>query len=1045
MNGGIIGGMPVRVSSPVLIGRTDELHRLQSALADALDGSGGATLVAGEAGVGKTRLLAELMAIAEARGATVLLGGCLALGDGALPYAPIAEAFRALPRILPPDELEAVLGAARPELARLVPGLGSHAADATVGLALASGQGRLFELLLGVLERLAARGPVLFVVEDLHWSDRSTRDLLAFLVRNLRDAPVLLVLSYRSDELHRRHPLLPFLAELERSGRADRIEVRPLDRPGTAAQLRAIAGPDVDPALIESIHQRTGGNPFYAEELLAAADRDDGSGLPPTLTDVLLARVADLSDATQEFLRVASAAGQRVDPALLAVSGGLDEEAVYRALREAVARQVLVPDPGAGVERYAFRHALLQEVVYDDLLPGERTRLHSAFAQTLEARGDGDAAHAAEIAYHWYAAHDMPRAFETAVAAAVAAEASYAFAEAVDHYERALELWDHVADAERRAGMGRVDLLAALAGVARFHEPSRAVDHIRAAIALIPEDEHPTRRGLLFERLGRYAWIAGQGGAAHEAYRTAMLLIPGEPPSPARARAVAGLAQILMLGGRFPESFERAEEALGLARAVGARDIEGHAQNTRGLSRSTAGEVDAGIADLRAALAIAEETGIVDDIGRAYANWIWVLEGAGRLEEALALADAGLARSERLGLMRFFGTHLLCGAADHLYRLGRWAESERAVRRADHVGPLGINEILVEELLGRLAVARGRFDEAAERLRPLAPLAQRAIDIQFVVPVFVSLAELALWQGRPDEALAHADGAIRLVAHSPETRIGDLFALGVRAAADAAERARVGRAPDAERAAIDAGETLLEGMRRRHAEVLELRPAFAHLSAACLLTCEAEASRLRRRPDPGGWRAAAEAWEALPRPYPAAYARFREAEALVAARGDRALAAAALGAAREVATRLDAAPLLREVTALASRARLSAGGPDADIHPAGGAQSAPDAAAGIGLTVREREVLGLLALGRTNRQIAEELFISSNTAGVHVSHIIGKLGVTSRGEAASIAYRLGIVVAEAIAATPEATGLRAARATGGIGQPAARGSAPSLD
>ncbi|HYO41830.1 MAG TPA: AAA family ATPase [Candidatus Limnocylindrales bacterium] len=1016
--------MPLRVSSPVLIGRTDELSRLESSLASSLEGRGGAILVAGEAGVGKTRLLAELMAIAEARGATVLVGGCLVLGDGALPYAPLAEALRALTRTLPPDELEAILGAARPELARLVPGLGAHAIDATLGLALGSGQGRLFELLLGVLERLAARAPVVFVVEDLHWSDQSTRDLLAFLVRNLRDAPVLLVLTYRSDELHRRHPLLPFLAELERSGRSDRIEVRPLDRPGTAAQLRAIAGPDVHPALVESIHQRSGGNPFYAEELLAAADRHGGPALSSTLRDVLLARVADLGDATQEFLRVASAAGQRVDPVLLAVSGGLDDEAVYHALREAVARQVLVPDPNAGVERYAFRHALLQEAVYDDLLPGERTRLHSAFAQALEARGDGDAAHAAEVAYHWYAAHDLPRAFETAVVAAVAAEASYAFPEAVAHYERALELWDRVPEAERRAGMGRVDLLAALAGVARFHEPSRAVDHIQAAIALSPEDQHPTRRGLLFERLGRYAWIAGLGGAAHDAYLTAMRLIPGEPPSAARARAIAGLAQILMLGGRYPESLERAEEALGLARAVGARDIEGHAQNTRGLSRSNGGEIEEGIADLRAALGIAEETGIVDDIGRAYANWIWVLEAAGRLEEAVALAEVGVARSERLGLMRMFGAHLLCGEADYLYRLGRWEESERAVRRAEHVGPVGVNAILTEELLGRLAVARGRFDEAAERLVPLAPLAQQAIDIQFVIPVFASLAELALWQGRPDDALGYAQEAIRLVAHSAETRIGDLYALGIRAGADAAERARVGRAPAAERAAINAGENLLDGARRRHADVLERRPALAHLSAASLLACEAEASRLWRRPDPSGWRAAAEAWEAIPRPYPAAYARLREAEAIVAARGDRTVAAAALEAARQVATRLAAAPLLREVAALASRARLPVTGPGADAATAvaGDAKQAPDVAAGLGLTGREREVLGLLALGRTNRQIGETLFISSNTAGVHVSHIIGKLGVASRGEAASVAYRLGLVDAGAAVATPDLPG-----------------------
>ena len=738
-----------------------------------------------------------------------------------------------------------------------MPGLGAHAVDAAFGLALASGQGRLFELLLGVLERLAARAPVLFVVEDLPAEFRPVDSRPAGVSRAespRRARPPRDDLSL--GQLHRRHPLLPFLAELERSGRWDRIEVLPLDRAGTAAQLRAIAGPDVDPALVESIHQRSGGNPFYAEELLAATDRHGGSALSSTLRDVLLARVADLGDATQEFLRVASAAGQRVDPALLAVSGGLDEEAVYLALREAVARQVLVPDPNAGVERYAFRHALLQEVVYDDLLPGERTRLLTRpsrrpwrragtvtppMPQRSPITGTRPMTCLARSRRR-SRRRSQPRPTSRSRRPSPTTSARWSYG----------TRWP-TRSAARRDGPRRP--VGRACGVARFHEPSRAVDHIHAAIALT-RGQVPTRRGLLFERLGRYAWIAGQGGAAHDAYRTAMRLIPGEPPSAARARAIAGLAQILMLGGRYPESLERAEEALRLARAVGARDIEGHAQNTRGVCRSNGGEIEEGIADLRAALVIAEETGIVDDIGRAYANWIWVLEAAGRLEEAAALAEVGVARSERLGLMRMFGAHLLCGAADYLFRLGRWEESERAMRRADHVSPVGVNAILTEELLGRLAVARGRFDEAADRLVPLAPLAQQAIDIQFVIPVFASLAELALWQGRPDEALDYAEGAIRLVAHSAETRIGDLFALGIRAAADAAERARIARAPVAEQAAVSAGEELLEGMRLRHAEVLEQRTAVAHLSAASLLACEAEASGSGAGPTlaPGGRR-----------------------------------------------------------------------------------------------------------------------------------------------------------------------------------------------
>jgi ATP/maltotriose-dependent transcriptional regulator MalT len=1000
--------MAVRVSSPVLIGRSDELERLRAALQLAHDGRSSATLVAGEAGVGKTRLVAELAERARTEGAVVLQGGCILLGDGALPFAPVVEALRGFVRRAHPDELDAVLGSGRTELARLVPDLGPVAEESASGLSIGSAQGRLFELLLGFLERLAAKAPVVFIVEDLHWSDRSTRDLLAFLVRNLRDAPVMLVFTYRSDELHRRHPLLAFLAELDRTGRIERLDLRPFDRRESSAQLRAIAGRDLDTALVESIHARSGGNAFFAEELLVAAGQDGRTELPPTLRDLLLARVAELAEPTQEFLRVASAAGQRVDPGLLAAAAGMDESAIYGALRECVSRQVLVPDPTAGLDRYAFRHALLQEAVYDDLLPGERTRLHSAFARTLEASGaTGDASRVAELAYHWYAAHDLPRALESAVAAGDAAEAAYAFPEALAQYERAIELWDQVPDAEARAGRDRIDVLAALASVARFHEPARGVSHIQTAIALVDEAADPVRRGLLNERLGRHAWIAGQGELANQAYRAAMRLIPPEPPSEARARAVAGLAQILMLGGRFEESRGLAEEALALARALGARDIEGHALNTSGTDRAVTGDVEAALEDIRAAVAIAVEVDLVDDVGRAYANWAYILDIAGRLEEAVEVTEVGVAQAERLGLMRFFGTHMLCNAGDYLYRLGRWDESERAARRAEEIGPLGINEILTQELLGRLAMAHGRFGEAAERLRPLAPLAERAADIQFIGPVQASLAELALWQGRPDDAATQLTAAVRMIDFTPEVKIGEGYALGLRANADAAELARARRSPDQERQAVAAGEELLVTIRGRHADVVETRPPFEQQSEAWLLLCEAEATRLQKRADPDAWVAAAQAWEGLRRPYAVAYARWREAEARLAGRGNRALAAGALRAALDIAERLGAEPLAGAIRALAARARLSL---EPEMREAVQPRASDDATR-LGLTVREREVLSLVALGRTNRQIADALFISENTAGVHVSNILGKLGVKGRGEAAAVAYRLGIVEA----------------------------------
>src|SRR6266542_729496 len=308
-----------RVSCPVLVGRAAEVARLRAALERAAAGEP-AVVVAGEAGVGKTRLVAELLHDAADGGVVALTGGCLDVGDGVLAYAPLVEALRQLARVLEPGELERVLGGARAELARLVPELGGPAAG---GQAAVLAPARLFELLLGVLHRLAGRGPLLLVVEDLHWADQSTRDLLGFLVRNLR-AGVALVLTYRSDELHRRHPLRPFLAELDRGGRAERLELGRLGRRELAELLAGILDEPVAPALVGEILARSEGNPFFAEELLAA--HLEGTRLPSVLRDLVLARVEALSEMAQRVLQVAAVAGTRVDHELLAAVVGQDAE-----------------------------------------------------------------------------------------------------------------------------------------------------------------------------------------------------------------------------------------------------------------------------------------------------------------------------------------------------------------------------------------------------------------------------------------------------------------------------------------------------------------------------------------------------------------------------------------------------------------------------------------------------------------------------------------------------------------------------------------------
>ncbi|HSK35478.1 MAG TPA: AAA family ATPase, partial [Actinomycetota bacterium] len=405
--------MTTTLASPTFVGRTQELARLAAAGDRAAGGTPTAVLIGGEAGVGKTRLVGEVVAGARAAGATVLAGGCVELGGEGVPFAPLIEALRGFVRDLDEPGLARLApGQARAELARLLPELGPPGGPGAGERPAFGGdpgpwseQGRLFELLLGLLERLGAERPAVLVVEDLHWADRSTRDLLAFLVRNLRHGRLLLVLTYRSDELHRRHPLRPFLAELDRGRRVERLELARFGPAEVAAQLAGIQGAPVPAELAERIHARSGGNAFFVEELAAVAGTGghaDGE-LPPSLRDTLLARVELLAEPAQQVLRVAAAAGARVEHELLAEVAGLPEAELLAALREAVSAQVLLADAADGT--YGFRHALVKEAVYTELLPGERTRLHARFAAALAARDTaGDPGPAAELAWHWYAA-----------------------------------------------------------------------------------------------------------------------------------------------------------------------------------------------------------------------------------------------------------------------------------------------------------------------------------------------------------------------------------------------------------------------------------------------------------------------------------------------------------------------------------------------------------------------------------------------------------------------------------------------------------------
>jgi DNA-binding CsgD family transcriptional regulator len=991
--------MAYQVTTGQFIGRIQELARLRQLLARAADGQPLVVVLGGEAGVGKTRLAEQLAAAAEEQGARVLRSGCVPLGEEGLPFVPVTEALRDLADQLDPAALEAVAGPARHELARLLPDLPWGGEAVAGGLGAVDGQGRLFALLLGVVQRLAAAEPLVWVVEDLHWADRSTRDLLAFLAATLRSERVLVVATFRSDELHRLHPLRRLLGELVRNRRVRRLELPRFSRAELAEQLTGLLGTDPSARLVQDIYARSQGNPFLTEELLLAGG--DPGVLPPNLQEVLLARVVRLGHRTQQLLRVIAAAGPGATQPLLAAVTGMDGAELLGGLREAVDQQLLLPEPGG--DGYLFRHALLAEAVYAELLPGERVSLHAALASALEAgleAGEAPASRAARLAHHWSAAGDRPRAMSASLEAAAAAEQVYAFAEAQLQLERVLGLWDRIPDAAERAGTDRAALLSRCAQAAyAVGDPARAAELVHQALPLVDEARHPQRAGLLHEQLARCLRMLGDPGALAAQQEAVRLVAP--EPSVERARVLGSLALCLAVVDRSAEATAPAEEAVAIAGQVGARAEEADARTALGTALGNLGETDAGLAELEAAQRLAQEAGEVVIMLRATLNRSDVLLAAGRLDEAATVALDGIGEARRLGLTRSHGGVVLaCNATEALVALGHWDQAEQVSREALEVAPSDAILALLLLLRAALELGRGDLDTAEARLRTVRRLLPAPIpEAQKAGPLFAGLAELALWRGDLDHAKQLVAEAVPLVAANPRYA-APLYALGLRVEADRAELARV-RPPGQPAPDDGTAAALLERLGQAAAG-----PAAAGIPelAAWHTTAAAERTRQQGASDPAAWAAAIAAWERLGQPYRLAYACYRQAEALLAA-GNRDTAAMVLRRAAEITGRLGARPLDAEVQTLARRARLDLAPHAAATALASGA-STP--AAQLGLTPREAEVLALVAAGRSNRQIAQQLFISPKTASVHVSNILAKLGVAGRVEAAAIAHRQGL-------------------------------------
>ena len=995
----MISSVSRRVSSPVQIGRQQEMAELRATLERASAGEPGLVLVAGQAGIGKSRLVSEFVAEARTAGATVLVGGCVELGKDGLPYAPLVEMLRSLARERDPEQLERLLGPARLDLGRLVPDLRPDASPPTLG-AEASDQARLFERILGLVEALATERVTVLVVEDAHWADRSTRHLIRFIVAALREQRVLLIATFRDDELHRRHPLMPLLSELGRSSLVERIELRRLSRDETAEHLAAILGTAPEPELVDRLFERSDGNPFFLEELTAASASGDDRALPSTIREIVAVRVARLPPEGQRLLPVAAVIGRRAEHDLIATLAGLEPAVALEPLRMAVDERLLVAVEGSHGPAYEFRHALVAEALYDELLPAERTMLHAALARALEDAGaSGDNGSAAEIAHHWYHAHDLPRALGASLRAADEAAGVFAFSEAHAQLERVLELWPQVPDGSRDGSLDRIRILERAAeAAAAAGELSRAIALERTALEALGPDGDLGHRLELGHHLAWYQWDHGDGAGAERTVRESLATAASAPPI-ARVRLLSDLAQLHWSATRYGEGRDAAAEALELALAAGDALEETRARMMLGANMVGYGSVGPGLAELERAV------DALDD-----GPWALRLLAAVELTHAVSLAglderaiELGVLWLDRLrasGMIRRYGAYFLTNLVDPLINLGRWAEASAWLDGPDWPRDGSRASAWMFEDMAELASLRGDLGTARRAIsaaRERVPMSGVVVD--------------PMWLDRADSMVARAEGRLddasrmlRAVIERAHDPVHDLplavwiLPPALTTEADLAESSIARRDRSAARLARERGRRLIELVGRIDAET-DWDTRAPHL-AILVATAEAESSRLEGRSDPEAWARVAAVHSF---PHDVATARYFEAAALLNDGGRSDRATGALREAGAIAARLGARPLLARVDGLARRARI-----DLEDRGVVGVEAPADEAP-YGLSPRELEVLALVAEGWTNRRIGEALFITEKTASVHVTHILIKLGVTNRVEAAMLAARAGLV------------------------------------
>lgn len=853
------------------IGREQELARLSALLDEAYARRPGVLFLAGDPGVGKTRLLDEFAVRArhDDDRVFVLRGECVDLEEAVIPYGPLVWALRAFARKYG-EQARKLAGPGWNDLGTLIADFADQAPEPprTAGPATAAS---IYGAVQRVLRHLGDKKPVLLIFENIQWADQSTLDLVSYLSRNRDYERALLICSHRSG-LTQGHPLRARLAEPNLAQATETMTLAPF----TEDELRTFlnAGRETNRDQVQLAFQLSEGNALFAKELLltGSLDNQDGAEVPTSLRDLMLGQVARLSKQARSLLNVAAIASRRVNHQLLAAVSPLSEDELDEALQECLDHGMLVLDPAN--DAYVFRHALLREAVYANVLPATRIRRHTAMAEAITANTalslDEDASSAVELAHHWYQAGRKPEALIAALRAGATTARLHAYPEAETHYRRALDLWTKVADPQKITQAPHELVLAEAADAARWAgHVTNAVEFIKTAIQEIDTEARPRQAGQLHERLGSYLWEAGNPQDSALAFTEALRLLALEPPPDAtEVMAMSALASAHSQEGRHEEALALATSAAELAQEIGAVAARGRALNSAGIAATMLGQTRQGVRDLRESLEIALAAEGLEAQFRAYGNLGFALEQAGELREAVRTALEGLERARGLGLAFARQARILTNNASFgLLQLGEWDQAVELLDAALLDRPPVQESAYLRLSRAEIHVARGEFDDAAQLLAQISD--QRTNDPRFVGSLRACETELYLWRRQPKYALATAVSTLEEAAGRNDAEEFRLCALGLRAAADL-------NRPSTADPALAAQITAL-------AERAEQCAAAGHTmpdTPALAQQCQAERDRAAGQDRPAAWAAVARAWTQLQRPYPAAYAQWRQAEAL---------------------------------------------------------------------------------------------------------------------------------------------------------------------